>query len=215
MLYKDRRDAGQRLAKALDHFRDDDTVVLALPRGGIVLGAEVAMRLRAPLGVVLVRKIGHPDNEEYALGAVAEGGAPVYNEDKNDVSQEWLSRAVAAAHQLNAQRAALYLDKNLLAPKTAGKTVILVDDGIATGLTMETAVKAVLGQRPKRIIVAVPVAPPDCIAKLEKLADEVIVLEDPMEFLGSVGAHYQHFAQVDDEEVKTILRKANESEEDK
>lgn len=209
MWYKDRQDAGQQLAEALDRYKNNDAVVLALPRGGIVLGAEVATRLKIPLGVVLVRKIGHPQNPEFALGAVAEGLPPIYSAEIGDVSQSWLSRAETAAHQLNQRRRELYFSKDFPPPEVANKIVILVDDGIATGLTMEIAIKLVRSQRAKRVVVAVPLAAADSIADLKKIADEVVVLSNPKEFLGSVGAHYSQFNQVEDSEVQAILRKVN------
>ncbi len=197
------------MAEALDRYKNSNAVVLALPRGGIVLGAEVAKRLKIPLGVVLVRKIGHPQNPEFALGAVAEGLPPVYSGDISDVSQSWLSRAETAARQLNQRRRELYFSKDFPPPEVVNKTVILVDDGIATGLTMEIAIKLVRNQHAKSVVVAVPLAAADSIADLKKLADEVIVLNNPEEFLGSVGAHYSQFNQVEDEEVKEILHKVN------
>jgi putative phosphoribosyl transferase len=211
MGYIDRRDAGIRLAKALRHLRDKNTVVLALPRGGIVLGAEVAKELQAPLGLILVRKIGYPSYSEYAIGAVAEGEQPIYNQDDLlGVDSEWLRSAEAAARQLIKRRRLLYYGEDIAPQTTNGKVVIVVDDGIATGLTMEAAVRALRNQNAKRIIVAVPIAPRDCIDRLEALADEVVVLDKPETFLGAVGSYYQNFEQVEDDEVKTILWEVND-----
>ena len=210
MSYIDRQDAGKRLAQVLRHFKGDDVVVLALPRGGIVLGAEVAKELRAPLGLVLVRKIGHPSYSEYAIGAVAEGEKPVYNENEiAGIDEEWLKEAEASAKKLIEHRRELYYGEDLVPPEVSGKTVILVDDGIATGLTMEAAVRAIQNKHPKRVLVAVPVAAQESVDTLESIADEVVVLDDPESFLGAVGAHYQQFDQVDDEEVKSLFRKVN------
>jgi predicted phosphoribosyltransferase len=211
MSYINRQDAGKRLAKVLRHFKSKDTVVLALPRGGIVLGAEVAKELSAPLGLVLVRKIGHPSYAEYAIGAVAEDERPVYNEDELlGLDDEWLKDAVAAARQLIGHRQELYYGDEFTPPDVKDKTVILVDDGIATGLTMEAAVRAMQSKRAKRVIVAVPVAPRDSIDTLEVIADEVVVLDKPESFLGAVGSHYQEFDQVDDEEVRAVLREVHD-----
>ncbi len=208
-MYQDRVDAGQRLAKALASHRDQDVVVLALPRGGVVLGAEVARELRAPLGVVLVRKIGHPSHAEYAIGAVAEDEKPLYNEKElASIDDEWLRSAVTSARELIRKRRELYYD-GFLPPDITGKTVILVDDGIATGLTMEAALLWVHNRKPLRVIVAVPVASLESAHTIPLQSDDFVVLEDPKDFRGAVGAHYQLFDQVTDEEVKTTLREVN------
>lgn len=213
MRYTNRQDAGERLADTLwPLFKDDDVVVLALPRGGVVLGAEVAKALSAPLGLVLVRKIGHPFAPEYAIGAVAEDEQPVYNENEvASVDKLWLERAEEAARALIAMRRELYYGNNndgIVPPDIEGKTVILVDDGIATGMTMIAAVRAVRSKHPKRVVVAVPVAAQESIVELEVLVDEIVVLDDPEAFLGAIGAHYQDFPPVDDHEVKAILKEA-------
>lgn len=209
--YIDRQDAGRHLAKVLRRFEGDDVVVLALPRGGIVLAAEVARELEAPLGLVLVRKIGHPTAPEYAIGAVVEDEKPVYNEDEAViVDTGWLKQAEKSARELIERRRKLYYGKDLAPPDVAGRTVILIDDGIATGLTMEAAVRAVHSKHPKQIIVAVPVASVESVAELEDLADEVIVLDKPARFRGAVGSHYMEFEQVNDEEVKTLLWEVND-----
>lgn len=208
--YIDRHDAGQRLAEALRRFAGSDVVVLALPRGGVVLGAEVAKELEAPLDVVLVRKISHPSSPEYAIGAIVEDEPPVYNENEAAaIDDGWLTRAEAAARQLIERRRKLYYSQDLPPPGIAGKTVIIVDDGIATGLTMEAAVRAVRNKHPKQIVVAVPVASAESVTELEGLADEVIVLDKPESFIGAVGSHYLEFEQVDDKEVKELLWEAN------
>lgn len=211
MSYIDRQDAGKRLAQVLRHFKGDNVVVLALPRGGIVLGAEVAKELQAPLGLVLVRKIGHPSYSEYAIGAVAEGEKPVYNENEvAGIDKGWLKEAEASAKKLIEHRRGLYYGEDLVPPEVSGKTVILVDDGIATGLTMEAAVRAMQNKHPKRIVVAVPVAAQESVDTLENIADEVVVLDKPESFLGAVGSHYLEFDQVNDEEVLTFLREVND-----
>ena len=205
-MFVDRRDAGKRLAKLLRRFRGDDVVVLALPRGGIVLGAEVAKALKAPLGLVLVRKIGHPEYSEYAIGAVVEHEKPVYNQSEIiGIDEAWLKQAEAAAKKLIENRRQLYYGQDFVPPEVSGKTVILIDDGIATGLTMDAAVRNVRNRHPKQVIVAVPVASQESVNELENMADEVIVLDNPEDFLGSVGAHYQEFAQVNDDTVRALL----------
>lgn len=210
-MYKDRIDAGQRLAKVLRHFKGKNTVVLALPRGGIVLGAEVAKELKAPLALAFVRKIGHPSFAEYAIGAVAEDEEPVFNKDELlGIDDAWLEDAVATARQLIERRRELYYDEDFTPPEVTGKTVILVDDGIATGFTMESAVRAMKSKHAKRVVVAVPVASRDAVETLEIIADDVIVLDSPEDFSGAVGSHYQEFDQVDDEQVRALLREVKD-----
>ena len=209
-MYINRVDAGHQLAQVLRKFHGDDSVVLALPRGGVVLGAQVARELKIPLGVVLVCKIGHPASSEYAIGAVVEGENIIYSQDGlSGLYEEWIKKKELEARQLIEHRRAIYYTNGLVPPRIDGKTVILVDDGIATGLTMEAAVRAVKKHHPKRVVVAVPVASGENIQKLKELVDEVIVLDDPYEFKGVVGAHYQHFNQITDDEVVELLREAN------
>lgn len=210
MAYINRQDAGIQLAKALRTLKGKGAVVLALPRGGISVAAEVAKELGAPLGLVMVRKIGHPAFPEYAIGAVAEDQEPVYDErELAAIDGKWLKEAEDAARKLIEQRRQLYFGDNVTPPDVRGKTVVLVDDGIATGLTMEAAVRAMRAKKAKRIIVAVPVAPQDSINMLEAAADEVIVLDDPKDFLWAVGSHYIEFEPVEDEEVREILQEAH------
>ena len=205
-MYEDRHDAGKKLAKVLQQYAGKDAVVLALPRGGVVLGAEVAKSLKAPLDVVLVRKIGYPFSSEYAIGAVVRGEKPIVNEDEA-ADEVWLKRAVEDEQVVNEKRYDFYYGGKYEPVQLKGKTVIIVDDGIATGLTMEAAVRTVRQKGPGQVVVAVPVAPPDSLVTLRGLVDEVVVLEDPDKFIGSVGAHYRKFAQVEDDEVKLLLRK--------
>ena len=209
-MYINRVDAGHQLAQVLRRFRGDDLVVLALPRGGVVLGAQVAKELKVPLGVVLVCKIGHPASSEYAIGAVVEDEDIIYSQDGlSGLYEDWIKKKEIEARQLIEHRRTIYYTNGLIPPKIDGKKVIIVDDGIATGLTMEAAVKAVKKHYPKQIIVAVPVASENNIQKLKELVDEVIVLENPYEFKGVVGLHYQHFNQITDDEVVELLREAN------
>jgi putative phosphoribosyl transferase len=210
-MYKDRTEAGLQLARKLECFKGEDAVVLALPRGGIVLGAEVAKALEAPLGLVLVRKIGHPAYSEYAIGAIAEDEKPIYNQKELlGLDGQWLEDTTDAARKINERRRELYYGNDFTPPEIEGKIAILVDDGIATGLTMEAATRAVQNKNTKKVIVAVPVAPADSVNMLKTVADEVIVLDNPENFLGSVGSRYKKFEQVNDEEVRTLLREVND-----
>jgi len=208
--YTSRQDAGKKLAVELRRFESPDTVVMALPRGGVVLGLEVAKVLHVPLGLILVKKIGHPSYAEYAIGAVAEDEAPIYNESEvAAIDKKWLKKAEQSARRVIKERRETYFNTDIAQPEIEDKTIIIVDDGIATGLTMEAAVKYVLGDEPKRVIVAVPVASRESVSALSKLADEIIVLDNPDHFLGAVGSHYQEFNQVDDDEVRAMLKEGS------
>ncbi|HSE29555.1 MAG TPA: phosphoribosyltransferase family protein [Candidatus Saccharimonadales bacterium] len=207
--FADRRDAGKKLGKALARFKGPDTVVLALPRGGVVIGVEVAKELQAPLGLVLVRKIGHPTFSEYAIGAVAEGQEPIYNQSEiGSLDKAWLKQAETAAKSLIAKRRSLYFGGKVPEPDIRGKIVVIVDDGVATGLTMEAAIKSVVRAGPNNVVIAVPVAAAESVSMLKQLANEVIILDNPNNFLGAVGSHYLDFPQVDDSEVQSLLMEA-------
>ena len=208
MHFKNREEAGRALAKALAHYRGRESVVLALPRGGVVVGREVAQALGAPLDIVVTRKVGHPDNNEYAICAVDEKGTIICDEtEAQSVPQAWLTDEIERQKQEAARRVSAYRGGRKPANIT-GKTAIIVDDGIATGLTMRLAVRAVKAQKPKEVIVVVPVAPQDAPRQLKNEgADAVIVLVPPEGFLGAVGAHYEEFGQVEDAEVIRLLQK--------
>lgn len=212
LYFKDRTQAGRMLARALKDYDQYDSVVMALPRGGVVLGYEVAKKLHAPLGLVLVRKIGHPLNPEFAIGAVAEDEEPVFSAAiGEDISETWLTLAKQEAQQLIEHRRTVYYPLEYVPLRLKDKAVILVDDGIATGLTMEASIKAVKKQMPELIVVAVPAAPIEAVQKLKTLVDEVFVLIDPNRFLGSVGAHYRDFEPVSDYSVRQLMDEANSS----
>ena len=207
-MFRDREEAGEQLGDMLAHYRGQNAVVLALPRGGVVLGRVVAHHLHLPLDIVVTRKIGHPTSPEYAIGAVDEQGAIILNDaEAKTIDQAWLKEEVLR-QQLEAQRRSnLYRKgKNLI--NLVRKVAIIVDDGIATGLTMRLAVRSVKIREPSKIVVAVPVAPAGSLRALRSEgADEVIVLEQPDEFLGAVGAHFEEFPQVDDAEVMRLMAK--------
>lgn len=207
-MFRDRRDAGRRLAAALGAYAGQDVVVLALPRGGVPVAAEVAQSLGAPLDLLLVRKIGSPFHEELAMGAVADGGATVRNSDVMAAyGVDEASFAAARAAQLREieRRRAAYLGKRPPV-EIAGRVAILVDDGVATGATTRAALQALRARGPRRLVLATPVAPSDVVATLEAHADEVIRLE-PLGPVGAIGAHYLDFRQLEDDEVvKTLAR---------
>src|SRR3989344_4522077 len=208
-MSRDRAEAGRQLAQKLLQYRGKSAVVLALPRGGVVLGFEVARVLSAPLDIIAVRKIGHPYHPEYAIGAVDENDARILNEaEAAGVDQHWLAEETEREVAEAKRRSTVYRGGKT-SQSLAGKVVILVDDGVATGLTMRLAVRSVRAQKPEKVIVAVPVAPTDSFEVLkDEGADEVVVLEPPEEFAGAVGAHYVRFYQVEDEEVVALLRNA-------
>lgn len=210
MIYRNRSEAGKHLAAQLVHYADrDDVLVLALPRGGVPVAFEVAQALGAPLDVFLVRKLGVPGHEELAMGAIASGGVRVLNDDV----VEYLSipdsviDAVAAAELQELKRREREYRGNRPEPDVSGKTVILIDDGLATGSTMRAAAAALRQQNPARIVVAVPVSAPETCDEYQMGVDEIICAAKPQPFLG-VGRWYRDFSQTTDEEVRTLLEQA-------
>lgn len=210
MRFHDRADAGQQLARALSaRYRHRAGVVYALPRGGVVLGAEVARALGMPLDLIIARKVGHPYNPEYAIAAVTEGGAPVVNEyEVARIDRDWFARAVEAQRREAQRRHQAYSGGRPLLSAT-GKLAIIVDDGIATGLTMQAAILAARALQPAELVVAIPVAPRDTAAALQREVDAVVVLDVPEHYLGAVGAYYEHFPQTTDDEVIELLQAAH------
>ena len=204
--FADRRDGGQQLAKALAHLRLVEPVVLALPRGGVPVGLEVAHALRAPLDVFVVRKIGAPGHKEYAIGAIAEGGTPIFDAaavHALELARDQLEGLARVERAELDRRVRRYRGARPL-PPLAGRDVVLVDDGLATGLTAEAAVRAVKEHEPRRVIVAVPACAPESRARLEQIADEVVCVIAPPEF-HAVGQWYDHFDQTSDAEVAAAL----------
>ncbi len=214
MLFTDRADAGKKLARRLLQLKDKKPVVLALPRGGVPVAFEVAKALGAPLDLVLVRKIGVPFQEEYALGAIADGGEPELVIDENirrslNIPEGYVERAKAEALEEIERRRHVYIGKR--APvEIAGCTAIIVDDGIATGATMRAALRVVRRRNPAWLVLAVPVAPPDSLRRLAEEADETICLHKP-EYFTAVGQFYQDFGQTQDDEVIALLAQAERS----
>lgn len=207
MTFRDRVDAGRKLAAALEQYRSaSDVVVIALPRGGVVVGAEVARELKLPLDIVVPRKIGAPGNPEYAIGAITESGEPVWDQQAvslTDASEGYLA-ATVATERTEAQRRLTTYRGDRSPRDLKGKTVILVDDGIATGLTMRAAIATIRGEGASRIVLAVPVAAADSIAKLRREVNDVVCLHAP-EWFGAVGAFYDVFEQTTDDEVIALL----------
>jgi predicted phosphoribosyltransferase len=203
--FVDRVEAGNHLAHELIKYRGL-AVVYALPRGGVVLGSVVAQALDSPLDLVLVKKIGHPNYPEFAISAVAENDQPVGTETDHKLeNQAWFKQTVFDAQQENERRRQSYFPSGYKAPSVAHQIAIIIDDGMATGLTMLAAVRSIRQHFPQKIIIAVPVAPSDSVTKLKDQTDEVIVVDQPDHFLGAVGAHYIRFPQVDDNEVINLL----------
>jgi putative phosphoribosyl transferase len=210
MTFRDRSDAGRRLAKALSSYKDRHAVVLALPRGGVPVAAEVAAGLDAPLDLILVRKIGVPTQPELAMGAVVDGTAPIVvrNEEVIELSGTTADEFDAACTRELAEierRRQLYIGERPRAEIT-GQVVIVIDDGIATGATTRAALQAIRNRNPKELVLAVPVAPPDTITKLRQEVDALICLETP-ELFGAIGYFYRDFQQVSDQEVVAILKR--------
>ena len=207
MRFKDRTEAGQRLAFALARYRYQPGVVYPLPRGGVVLGVEIARYLQMPLDLIIPRKIGHPRNPEYAIGAVTETGEMICNEREiARVDPHWLEQRVALERQEARRRREQYLGTNEPVAVT-GKLAILVDDGIATGLTMRAAIAEVKRRRPASVVVAIPVSPKDTAELLAREVDAVVGLDITDFYWGAVGAYYEQFAQVTDEEVMDLLQR--------
>lgn len=208
MPFRDRIDAGRQLAAALSRYGAQKPVVLALPRGGVPVAAEIARELDAPLDLVLVRKIGLPGHPELAMGAVVDGPAPLTVRNPGIIASAGVDEAAfnrVRDRELAeiARRRALYLGRRSH-PDIAGRTAIVVDDGVATGATTRAALRAVRARQPARVVLAVPVAPTDVLAALGTDADEIVCLEHHADF-GAVGYYYAHFPQVSDAEVVSLL----------
>ena len=204
-MFSDRQDAGRVLAGILTPYKTQDVVVLALPRGGIPVGREIATALRVPLEVLVVRKLGVPGHEEYAMGAIASGGEVVVDDDivrTMDITPDQLRDVTAREWRELARRERMYLTHH--GTEIKDKTVILVDDGIATGATMRVALLTIRRASPARVVAAVPVAPRSAFRRFGSLVDDFVVASCPSRFQ-AVGDAYQDFHQVSDEEVRALL----------
>jgi predicted phosphoribosyltransferase len=206
MIFTDRVDAGQQLASALKEYADSDAIVLAIPRGGVVVGFEVARKLKLNLDIVVPRKIGAPHNPELAIGAVTEDGTIMLNHNLVQylgVSKDYINRVCEQQRSEIKRRLTRYRGDRPY-PNVSQRIVIMVDDGIATGATIKAALTSIRKKNPALLVVAIPVAPPSIIEDLQKKADRVICLTIP-EFFSAVGQFYRNFQQTSDEEVKQLL----------
>jgi putative phosphoribosyl transferase len=208
MSFIDRSDAGRRLARALLAYRGQRPVVLALPRGGVPVAAEVAAALDAPLDLVLVRKIGVPAQPELAMGAVVDGGAPIVVRNEDVIALAGIDEAEFEAIRDRElaeieRRRRIYVGNRVYAD-VAGRTAIVIDDGVATGATTRAALRAIRIRGPRWLVLAVPVAPTDTLPALREEADEVVCLETHASF-GAIGFYYADFRQLSDQEVSDII----------
>lgn len=211
VLFSDRVDAGRRLVSALRGLVDKDAIVLAIPRGGVVVGYEVAKALEFPLDVIIPRKIGAPSNPELAIGAMTEDGTVLLDErlvEQLQVSDYYIKKE-SVAQKLEIQRRLKLYRGDFPYPSLANRDVILVDDGIATGSTMKAALASVRKRGAKTVVVAIPVGPPSTIAELEREADRVVCLHAPKSFY-ALGQFYRDFTQTQDEEVTRLLKLVKE-----
>lgn len=204
--FKNRQQAGQILAEKLSEFKGTDSVILALPRGGVAIGRVIADILDLPLDIIITRKIGHPDYPEYAIGAVAASGSVVMNkEEEKRLDRDWLDSQIETEKIEIERREKLY-SKNRKKIELKGKTAILVDDGIATGYTMLAAINSVKLQEPAEIIVAVPVSTKDAAQIISNRVDKFICLNIPDYFMGAISGYYDEFEQLSDVDVLNLLK---------
>ena len=206
MRFKDRHEAGQRLAEKLKEYRNKkDIIVLGIPRGGVEVAFEVAKRLKATLNIVVTKKIGHPFEAEFAIGAVSPGNYIVDEKYGDEAGKDYIKNTVKEMNKEIKRRYRAYTKGKM--PEIKNKIIIVVDDGLATGFTMLAAVKYARSKNPKKLIVAIPVAAQDSFEKVKEASDEIICLHIPS-FFGAVGSFYQDFMQLEDEEVKSYLEES-------
>lgn len=210
MSFRDRTEAGRLLAAALAGYKDLDPVILALPRGGVPVAAEVAAALQAPLDLILVRKIGVPSQPELAMGAVVDGDPPIVVRNDDVIQLAGIDEPLFAAVREREQREIERRRDRYLGTRAratiSGRTAIVIDDGVATGATTRAALRATRMRDPKRLVLAVPVGPSDSIAELRSEVDDLVCLEEHACF-GAIGFYYRDFRQVSDDEVIDLLRR--------
>ena len=213
-MYENRWTAGQQLAEKLSAYPFESLCILGIPRGGIVTAAPIALHFKTRLDVLVTRKIGHPGNSELAIGAVMPDGTAVLDQEaiqQHHISQAYLQQSIAIQHAELKRRMILYTG-TAAPPVVSGKTAIVVDDGIATGYTMKAAITWLKTLKPAKIVIAVPVAPPETIAALAREVDLVVCPLQPQLFW-AVGAHYQEFGQTSDDEAIALLKECNQAAE--
>lgn len=205
IIFKNRAQAGKKLAERLSEYKSGKAVILALPRGGVQVAQELSKKLKLTLGIIVVRKIGHPQNPEFSIASISESGemVPAFDEISN-IDQNWLIKESTRQLTEAKRRRRVYWG-NREPINIKNKTAILVDDGLATGLTMLAAVKEAKKQNPRELIVAVPVAPKETVRKVRKAGAKVVAIEIPNIFLGAIGSYYEDFPQLTDEEVIEII----------
>jgi putative phosphoribosyl transferase len=214
--FKDREDAGRQLAERLLPYRDENPIVLALPRGGVPVGYEISHALEAPLDVFIARKLGAPGRPEFGIGAVAQGGVRVLNEraiEALGIPEEYIEQ-VAERETEEIERRLRLLRGNSPEPEVRGRTVILVDDGLATGVTARAAIEALRRRAPQHLVLAVPVCAVQTEEALYSEVDELVCLKAPSDLM-AIGLWYEDFEQVEDEEVIALLERARREQEER
>lgn len=207
-MFNNREDAALKLAEKLEKYKNTNGVILAIPRGGVPIGFTISKKLNLPLEIILSKKIGHPFNPEYAIGSVTMNNI-IINENNNDVSKEYIQKEhLKILNKLKEKYKIFMGEQNQTDLKN--KTVIIVDDGIATGNTILAALEDIKQNKPKEIVIATPVAPISVASKISKLVNEFICLELPLEFM-AVGQFYNNFSQVSDEEVIDLIKLSREN----
>ncbi len=215
--FRDRKDAGRRLAKRLERYREESPIVLALPRGGVPVAYEISRALHAPLDVFLSRKLGAPGREEFGIGAVAQGGVRLLNEravEALEIPKEYIERAAKEETEEIERRLRLLRGEGRPDPEVEGRTAILVDDGIATGVTVRAAIEALRQLHPRRLVLAVPVCAEQTTETLRSEVDELICLEAPSNLM-AISLWYRNFEQTSDEEVIELLEHARREQEER
>lgn len=215
--FRDREDAGRRLAERLEQYREESPIILALPRGGVPVAYEISRVLRAPLDIFIARKLGAPGREEFGIGAVAQGGVRVLNEhavEALEIPQDYIERAAKEETEEIERRLRRLRGEGPPEPEVGGRTAILVDDGLATGVTARAAVEALSRRNPRRLVLAVPVCAEQTAGLLRPEVDELVCLETPSNLM-AISLWYEDFYQVPDEEVIELLERARRKREER